>query len=74
MVIDNLIPLHCRLQIVCPICRRYQTMQQDRRTKIWYPIRPFCCGIMEHADTKEWNTLMDAAIMIAKEIKENDVD
>lgn len=70
-MINNLVHLHSRLYIVCPICKRYQLMQQDRHTNVWYPIRPFCCGIMEHGDSPEWNVLIDAAIMIAKDLKKN---
>lgn len=34
-------------------------MMLDRKSEIWFPVSPYCCAIMQEADTPEWNNLLD---------------
>jgi hypothetical protein len=54
------------LVIKSPCCKRAQGMSYDQDTKIYFPVRPFCCEVMEIADSKEWNARLDLAIQNAK--------
>lgn len=51
-----------RLVIICPCCKRKQTMVKDIFSNVWYPFVPFCCDVMRNADTVEWNKQLDKAI------------
>lgn len=51
--------------ITCPNCKRFQTMEYNKQDNVWFPIRPFCCIVMEYSDTPEWNKQLDYALSCA---------
>lgn len=50
--------------INCPNigCGQSQLMVYHKEDNIWFPVRPYCCIVMECLDTTQWNQLLDDAL------------
>lgn len=66
----NVIPLHRYLYLKCPACGKRQRFEQNRYSHIWFPIadreHKYCCDVMQHADSVEWNHKLDHLLEQAK--------
>lgn len=51
--------------ISCPSCGQLQTFEYSEESRLYFPIKPFCCIVMEHSDTAEWNAKLDKALKCA---------
>ena len=59
------------LHIDCPVCHQSQKLALDSKSKVWFPVSPFCCEVMRMADTPDWNSILDG--LIAKAINKKNV-
>lgn len=48
--------------ISCPNCGQLQLMEYTYDSKLYYPVKPYCCEVMEYCDTTVWNLRLDEAL------------
>ena len=63
--------MQTQMFIVCPNCKRKQRLEYTPIDNLWFQVGPYCCDVMAHADSVEWNIAIDRAIVDARKVQLN---